>query len=586
MAFSLSSRAPLETPSFTGASQTLGAEIITNQVNRDFSGPCNWDTNQSSWELADGAWTNVIASLNTALDLAYCNVAPVIGQYYQITATITTTQPGRLIAGFGGAYSNQGSVYYFFTSVADGGTSYLPLGTFTCTAIVSALNTTEGGYLWAPNEPTGTWMGSIDNISIKPITYTAGLSTEYLSAADASFSDPNNWAGTDWTNGVHDVATAEPYTLANTYIQAAPVVDQIYQVYTYKESTTQGLVTVSFGGVSFTLPVTQDYGYALNVKAISTDPLTITPDEQWTGSITEASVRLVTPSEVILSVNTNNAVAIAARSTFQTNFAIGVDALRSFPTGEHNVGYGYGTLRDTVKPNYNTAIGGQALMTNTIGYDNTAVGYNAIAYGADGRCNTAVGSRALTNTNRGNYNTAIGCEALEDNTEGYNNTALGYRALNENITGEQNIGVGSYAMRRNTAGVDNVSIGYFSLEASTAGDQNVAVGNNAMPEVNGTSQNTAIGHHAYASGSYTNTTCIGFDSNPTGDNQVILGDANITGVYSAGQFFSAGFVLARKVDVPASATAAGLVGDFAADTSYMYICVDTDTWKRVAIASW
>ena len=37
---------------------------------------------------------------------------------------------------------------------------------------------------------------------------------------------------------------------------------------------------------------------------------------------------------------------------------------------------------------------------------------------------------------------------------------------------------------------------------------------------------------------------------------------------------------------PASASAAGVTGTIAWDASYIYICTDTDTWMRAAIATW
>jgi hypothetical protein len=40
------------------------------------------------------------------------------------------------------------------------------------------------------------------------------------------------------------------------------------------------------------------------------------------------------------------------------------------------------------------------------------------------------------------------------------------------------------------------------------------------------------------------------------------------------------------VAVPATATSTGIVGDYAADASFFYICHATNTWKRVAIATW
>ena len=42
----------------------------------------------------------------------------------------------------------------------------------------------------------------------------------------------------------------------------------------------------------------------------------------------------------------------------------------------------------------------------------------------------------------------------------------------------------------------------------------------------------------------------------------------------------------RYVSVPASATATGSIGDIAADASFLYVCHATNTWKRVAIATW
>ena len=38
------------------------------------------------------------------------------------------------------------------------------------------------------------------------------------------------------------------------------------------------------------------------------------------------------------------------------------------------------------------------------------------------------------------------------------------------------------------------------------------------------------------------------------------------------------------VATPASKTADGVKGQMACDGSYLYICTDTNTWKRVAIA--
>lgn len=40
------------------------------------------------------------------------------------------------------------------------------------------------------------------------------------------------------------------------------------------------------------------------------------------------------------------------------------------------------------------------------------------------------------------------------------------------------------------------------------------------------------------------------------------------------------------VDAPASATATGTIGQTAYDTNYFYVCIATNTWKRVALSAW
>ena len=51
---------------------------------------------------------------------------------------------------------------------------------------------------------------------------------------------------------------------------------------------------------------------------------------------------------------------------------------------------------------------------------------------------------------------------------------------------------------------------------------------------------------------------------------------------------SVGTLTSLKVatSTPASASAAGTAGTIAWDASYIYVCTATNTWKRVAIATW
>ncbi len=54
-----------------------------------------------------------------------------------------------------------------------------------------------------------------------------------------------------------------------------------------------------------------------------------------------------------------------------------------------------------------------------------------------------------------------------------------------------------------------------------------------------------------------------------GDDEVIIGGDLVT-----------------ETKTPASAGATGTAGTIAWDSSFVYVCTATDTWKRVAIATW
>lgn len=45
-------------------------------------------------------------------------------------------------------------------------------------------------------------------------------------------------------------------------------------------------------------------------------------------------------------------------------------------------------------------------------------------------------------------------------------------------------------------------------------------------------------------------------------------------------------ILSNPTTVPSTASDGGVSGQLAWDTSYLYVCVDTDTWKRTALSTW
>jgi len=64
----------------------------------------------------------------------------------------------------------------------------------------------------------------------------------------------------------------------------------------------------------------------------------------------------------------------------------------------------------------------------------------------------------------------------------------------------------------------------------------------------------------------------------------IAGDLKVGGTISAGTVTDNLEILPTAT--PASAAAAGSAGQIVWDSGFIYICTATNTWKRVAVATW
>ena len=296
---------------------------------------------------------------------------------------------------------------------------------------------------------------------------------------------------------------------------------------------------------------------------------------------------------------------VSGLSLSTSNTFVGQNAGLSNITGYQNSAMGYYALRYNTEGYRNSAMGNYALYSNTTGYKNSAVGYFALSLNTEGYENSAVGSFALGSNTTGSFNSAIGYHALRSNTtgwrnsamgnyalrsntEGYRNSAMGYYALASNTTGYENSAVGTYALSSITTGFSNSAMGYYALSFNTTGTNNLAMGNYALRS-NGTgSGNVALGYYAgrYETGSnafYVNNQSR---TNTAGDKAKSL----LYGVFApaaADQKLTINALLNQSVSkTPASAAATGTAGDIAWDAGYIYVCTATDTWKRVAIATW
>lgn len=145
----------------------------------------------------------------------------------------------------------------------------------------------------------------------------------------------------------------------------------------------------------------------------------------------------------------------------------------------------------------NTALGVGAGDSITSGTTTVAVGYNAGTALTTGTATTAVGYDA-----GGGYNVSFATyvgNVAGRNMQGNNNTAVGNSALQ---------GVGS-----SSTGIENTAIGFWALRDLTTGSYNTALG-------------TLAGYSSVTTQS--NVTCLGYDADITGSNQVQLGNSSTT----------------------------------------------------------
>ena len=158
-------------------------------------------------------------------------------------------------------------------------------------------------------------------------------------------------------------------------------------------------------------------------------------------------------------------------------------------------------------------------------------------------------------TTFGSYNTGFGFDVFKSYTTGDYNSFFGYQAGYTNTTGQRN--------------------NFFGCEAgygNTTGGYNVCIGHNAGYNISGSNK-------LYIANSDTNTLIYGDFAN---DYIGLIDNTSPTAALD----INSDIVRLRTAKTPATAGAAGNAGNICWDANYIYICVDTNTWKRVGIATW
>ena len=219
-------------------------------------------------------------------------------------------------------------------------------------------------------------------------------------------------------------------------------------------------------------------------------------------------------------------------------------------TGGGNTFFGSSSGISTTFGSGNTFSGARSGFSNTTGNNNTILGFEAGYSNVTGASNTFVGKETGRANTRGNFNTYLGAQAGVSNTTGNDNTFSGFASGWANTTGNQNTFFGGYSGLSNTIGVKNTFAGYQagygndtgtlntfvgseSGYENTLGSNNVAVGTNAGRANTTGTQNTFIGKDAGYTGSsagLTNATAIGYNTQVTQSNSLVLGNGANVGI--------------------------------------------------------
>jgi hypothetical protein len=324
-------------------------------------------------------------------------------------------------------------------------------------------------------------------------------------------------------------------------------------------------------------------------------------------------------------------------TTGQRNVSLGVYSLQNNLTGQFNVGIGNYALSNVLGTG-NIGMGynaGRGNTTTNTGNYNISLGHNTMLDMTTGSNNVAAGLQALEDVTTGSDNIGIGRYAGRFITTGSNNTILGVYQGTAALASTVWIGAGA------TERLKIDSTGGYINGTAVYGSATVALGS---PYELRLARPTTVDFFAHTLIDTDISTCVeygcmggthmagairltgkcddgGFGRGIGGriifDNQKSTSTASGSAVIeligqtlggavssqenlfqikndttsvlkltTAGQLKISDDPVGTKVAVPASATATGTPGQWAADASYLYVCTATDTWKRTALSTW
>jgi hypothetical protein len=200
-------------------------------------------------------------------------------------------------------------------------------------------------------------------------------------------------------------------------------------------------------------------------------------------------------------------------------------------TGTYNIALGYRALTAAgavgTTGNYNIGVGDESLGYVTSGSRNIGIGHNAAYVVQSGNDNIGIGYSALSSMINRNNNIGIGTNALTTLQSGEGNVAVGHNAA-ASIRNISSVTAVGYAALNSANSNYHTGVGYFSLSAVTTGISNTGIGWGTGASLTTQSNNTALGYAAMYTSAFSNSTCLGANTEVTGDDQIQIGSGATT----------------------------------------------------------
>ena len=326
----------------------------------------------------------------------------------------------------------------------------------------------------------------------------------------------------------------------------------------------------SLGGYGNNRSTGQIGNYAMGVAATLTNRLMFVSSGGNDCTISNLSLVAITnqPASFVISSNgvTTFEVRSAGNNTFvgkdsgSYNYLVYSNSALAFGVtnfGYGNVGLGVGALSNNVTGSYNTALGFNALGSNALGSSCIAIGAFTMDLSPGASFNVVpsvgIGNYALRKFSNPS-SSAAGCVAIGNKammnlgSAGDGNVAIGNNAMTAATGSSACVTIGSAAGTGLTTGTYNTFVGGSSGASATTSTSATAIGYLTGYSITANSLNAVFlgasaGYNALQKVNVTNSIAVGANTFTTTNNQIVLGDSNITTVVTYGSITTAGSVV-------------------------------------------